>query len=318
MSSSCSEERPRKCPHTNRIPSSSVNAMFSSRDVDDWKVNFIESAQFVEAALSEKAEAEFLGSYDAICLEKQVPFWPCVEEAWLDQDKCCTETVLDNAASSMTYTCRPRWTLTRPTNFKPREWVAKRAWAVCSTHVHMLEDCKAMETKSDGMREWFYQQYNPLIEKCDVTATINSEEAHRSPSLAKFEEVLTQEDTITFRNIDGIVDGGMSEIEHKEITHFCIGALRDILNQERKFYAQPSSVEDFARLDISIVRDPETQYLNYYVNEITRAPQMFLFMNNYEDHSQLPHMADFVQRGVHRMISHYLIQWPSACMPANT
>ena len=61
-----------------------------------------------------------------------------------------------------------------------------------------------------------------------------------------------------------------------ELSTFCIRHVKALRMKEKKLSNKPSSLTHWVRLDIGVIEDEEGT-VTYFVNEVTRALEMFLF-----------------------------------------
>lgn len=69
-------------------------------------------------------------------------------------------------------------------------------------------------------------------------------------------------------------------------------------------YGQPSTLEDLARIDVSVMRDEEGAY-RYFVNEVARAQDMSMYSSNFNNRSLIKRMGQHACYSILRTVESF-------------
>ncbi|TDL13208.1 hypothetical protein BD410DRAFT_810755, partial [Rickenella mellea] len=188
-------------------------------------------------------------------------------------------------------------------NGKYEDVVAKRAYSSCSKHVCIPPfDLNDLATSAMGSKGyWFLQDYVPTLlsagelrvfvlgGKIDrvLCTTVNPSGSLNINEISKFPSLDVLEHTVED-------DWDLLEVPHSDEWDEGLKDLQSFVNDHMKALAKyysgkwdgPSASNDIVRLDLGLIRDPETHRVSYFVNEITRF-HMYLFYHTESVDSRL-------------------------------
>jgi hypothetical protein len=108
-----------------------------------------------------------------------------------------------------------------------------------------------------------------------------------------------------FNDLQHLQKGGLDEIET-----FAKRVLEALIRLEKSRQAEPLSIESLVRIDIGLVYREDGR-MDYYVNEVSRAPTCSLMQHLEVDANGLEAMAKSVKQGLISMYKHHCIKYPA-------
>lgn len=108
-----------------------------------------------------------------------------------------------------------------------------------------------------------------------------------------------------FNDLQTLTKEGLDEIET-----FAHRTLEALIRLEKSRQTEPLSIESLVRIDIGLV-SLEGGKMDYYVNEVSRAPTCSLMQHLEVNANGLEAMAKSVQRGLISMYQHHCTKYPS-------
>ena len=88
----------------------------------------------------------------------------------------------------------------------------------------------------------------------------------------------------------------------KELTSFCANVLKKLINMEKEECGRPSTMKQLVRVDVGVMK-VDGKY-HYFVNEITRAFEMYLFSKMVRDHGFLKIVGHAALRSIKELIEY--------------
>ncbi|TDL13743.1 hypothetical protein BD410DRAFT_810292 [Rickenella mellea] len=267
-------------------------------------------------------------------LEKTIMFWPCVGEASYEGDKYADIDILDTIAEKLG-NHRPK------TYLYPDEWpsqqdgryqgvVAKRAYSSCCKHVLFPPvDRKQMKNCGLGCKAyWFLQDFVPtLLSAGELRVFVFGGKVDRVV-LTKFpeREPMTVETLSHFPSLDAlakITDADWNILQEPPPAECAVGkrTLETFISKHMTFlrahyksnWKGPSAADEIVRFDLGLIRDPTTNTVSYFVNEITRF-RLHLFLNRESDNWRLRtirHPSTINYNRHHQHLQHLHLQVPT-------
>ncbi|KAG1771569.1 hypothetical protein EV702DRAFT_1048922 [Suillus placidus] len=233
-------------------------------------------------------------------LESIVPVWPPSREILRASIKFNVIVNLDQIATRMVNSPRPRTTLLSRNNVSQsfEGWILKREGSDCNRHVLLPGKVDPLNLPPDcGHFRWLKQSYVPTLRKLGEwriilvdclplwvvhTAPGNREEElvflHRDAGLSLAEMTLRVREPYIFDDIMDPVGGTLSERRQadQELESFATTVLSQLIEVEEDLLGVPSSLRLMVRLDIGVMHGPDGR-LGYFINEVERGVGIGLF-----------------------------------------
>ncbi|KAH7919854.1 hypothetical protein BV22DRAFT_1050777 [Leucogyrophana mollusca] len=209
-------------------------------------------------------------------LEEKIPIWPPVKERLWASHKLSVIQLLDKIAHQVTRTLRPETILLRdnPVPDTGKRSILKREGSDASSMVYLDWDEKTARVllKTEGKYRWLRQTTGGY-------------------SLAEIRKKMEDRTLPELASRDG---GSRREREQadNELHEFALTTLEELIIQEENQLQQKSTLRIFARMDISVIADPSTGDLCYFVNEVERSPAVSVFSRIFPEFQVPERFAD--------------------------
>ncbi|KAG1838461.1 hypothetical protein DFJ58DRAFT_733834 [Suillus subalutaceus] len=234
--------------------------------------------------------------YGLQMLESIVPVWPPSREILRASIKFNVIINLDQIASRMVNSPRPRTTLLSRNDVSQSfaGWILKREGSDCNRHVLLPGKVDPLNLPPDcGHFRWLKQSYVPTLRKLGEWRIILVDclplwVVHTAPGNRREELVFLHRDAgrpslrirepYVFDDIMDPVGGTCSERRQadQELESFATTVLSQLIEVEEDLLGAPSSLRLMVRLDIGVMHGPDGQ-LGYFINEVERGVGIGLF-----------------------------------------
>ncbi|KAF5343752.1 hypothetical protein D9758_015344 [Tetrapyrgos nigripes] len=234
-------------------------------------------------------------------LSANLILWPSFQETERAAEKIACERTLDQVARVMG--------VYRPRNFfskddvgevSAKDCIAKRTFSACSRDIRAHPaDFSLLENIAD-QPIWFYQSFNSCIQEAGEIRifVVEGKTVTRRVTLANMWTDL--KDGKQDRLLENSVF--ITEEERQQalaqLDGFCITTLGKFIAVEKAELDHPLSIERIVRMDISLMIRPDGAGLCYYVNEVTRAPHMFLFCHDDKNMNSAARYVEYLLQGL--------------------